>query len=33
MKPITCLQGAQVPVQLAKAEGEGLTNLQIQKIL
>lgn len=33
MKPITCLQGAQVLVQLAKAEGEGLTNLQIQKIL
>ena len=33
MKPITCLQGAQTLVQLAEAEEEGLTNLQIQKIL
>ena len=33
MKPITCLQGAQTLVHLAEAKGEGLTNLQVQKIL
>ena len=35
MEPITCLQGAQALVQLAEADpdGEGLTNLQVQKIL
>ncbi|MCY4052629.1 MAG: DUF4065 domain-containing protein [Hyphomicrobiales bacterium] len=35
MEPITCLQGAQALVQLAKydPDGEGLTSLQVQKIL
>ena len=35
MEPITCLQGAQALVQLAEADpdGEGLTNLQVQKTL